>query len=202
MESVHLRPGALIVFEGLDGAGKTTQLNCLRGRVRPESATYVHMPTGFSRFTQTVRTLLDDREVRPVSGLAQQLAHLACHAESQATLHEQRSRSAVVLDRWWWSTLAYGILSGVISDADMPRDAFERVVESTWAGMTADVVFLFGHVHGFDSNNSDAIAAGYETLAARYPALAVWVPDFTIEEVTDTILEELDHRHLLLPERS
>ena len=47
---------------------------------------------------------------------------------------------AVVLDRWWWSTWAYGWFGGSIKDSGMPKEVFERLIASVWDGIEAQVV--------------------------------------------------------------
>ncbi|MFV2022908.1 hypothetical protein [Micromonospora sp. LOL_023] len=75
MEDFRLRlvPGSVIVFEGLDRAGKSTQLAMLTQVVEPSSAELVHMPSGKTPFTQGVYSLLE--QDGPRSGFARQLAH-------------------------------------------------------------------------------------------------------------------------------
>src|SRR5690554_1260672 len=97
--------GAVIVFEGLDQTGKSTQLNRLRGSVDAGSIVFAHMPSGFTTFTQRVYRALESEtaDEKPTSGLAQQLAHLACHAESVPDLKRAAETRSLILDRWWWS---------------------------------------------------------------------------------------------------
>ena len=192
-----LRPGYLVVLEGLDKAGKTTQFEQLQDRLAPDAVTFAHMPTGFTPFTRAVRQLLEEQGSKPTSGLAQQLAHLACHAESQAALRAHLVTGAVVLDRWWWSTWAYGWFGGSIKESGMPEEVFERLIASVWDGIEAQVVFLFDSPHEEDANNNPAVAAGYDALSSRFPELALRVPHGEIGDVTDWILSELDRRELL-----
>ncbi|GGN37610.1 hypothetical protein GCM10010109_63720 [Actinoplanes campanulatus] len=115
-------PGSVIVFEGLDRAGKSTQLDMLTQVVEPASADLVHMPSGSTPFTRGVYSLLEHEG--PVSGLARQLAHLACHAETHDTLVAAAEVKALVLDRWWWSTVAYGWYGGAVQRAGLSEADF------------------------------------------------------------------------------
>ncbi|MBB3097653.1 thymidylate kinase [Actinoplanes campanulatus] len=112
----------MIVFEGLDRAGKSTQLDMLTQVVEPASADLVHMPSGSTPFTRGVYSLLEHEG--PVSGLARQLAHLACHAETHDTLVAAAEVKALVLDRWWWSTVAYGWYGGAVQRAGLSEADF------------------------------------------------------------------------------
>jgi thymidylate kinase len=99
--AVGVRPGTLIVFEGLDKAGKSAQASAVLRIAKPETLLPAHMPEGFTEFTNGVYELLEDPDRRPSSGVARQLAHLACHAESIPRILEALESRAVRLDRWW-----------------------------------------------------------------------------------------------------
>lgn len=199
MEDFTLRlvPGSVIVFEGLDRAGKSTQLAMLTQVVEPSSAELVHMPSGTTPFTQGVYSLLE--QDGPVSGLARQLAHLACHAENHHALVAATEVKALVLDRWWWSTLAYGWYGGPVRQSGLPEADFHRLIKAVWAPITAAVVFAFLEPHEDDDNNSDAVASGYRALIRQHPGVAVPVPDLTVQQVHTFITDELTARGLAVP---
>lgn len=195
--SHRLRPGALIVFEGLDSAGKTTQLDLLRARTDAGRVLFAHMPTGFRTFTRVVRDLLEDPAVRPESGLAQQLAHLASHAESVPALRRSLETHAVVLDRWWWSTVAYGWHGGAVEATGLKYHEFRALINAVWAGVIADVVFVFEHPHRDDANNNEGVADGYRQLRASAGPGAVLLPRGDRAAVAAIVDAELDRRGLL-----
>lgn len=118
-----LRPGTLVVFEGLDRVGKLTQVDALRelnwGAPAP---TFAHMPSGSSSLRQAIYRLTEREAID--SPLCRQLLHLACHAESQPFLRAARASGGLILDRWWWSTVAYGWATGALADAGLSEDAF------------------------------------------------------------------------------
>ena len=106
-----IRSGALIVFEGIEGAGKTTQLLRLTARLAAAgvpSDTY-REPGGTAVGDEIRRVLLDpDRDITP---RAEALLFMASRAE----LVEQRIRPQlaagriVLLDRFALSTYAYQV---------------------------------------------------------------------------------------------
>lgn len=194
--TITLRPGSVIVLEGLDKAGKSTQIDRLRRQLTPASTLFAHMPSGFTRFSTDVYRILEDPERRPASGLAQQLAHLACHAENMPALVEGAESGAVILDRWWWSTLAYGWYSGALEATAFTQLQFEALAKSVWAPITASVVFVFRTPHEQDANNSDGVAAGYTELLSQHPDLGVAIPNIDPEAITEFILNELALRGL------
>lgn len=160
-----LSAGSVVVFEGLDRAGKSTQLDRMKQAIDPAGTTFVHMPSGFSGFTIGVYGLLEDTHKAPTDPLARQLAHLSCHSESMPMLVEKASTGALVLDRWWWSTLAYGWHSRGGTDLSIDEHTFRTLIEAIWAPICADVVFLFTHAYEADNNNVDGVSNGLLVLA-------------------------------------
>ncbi|GIJ22869.1 hypothetical protein [Micromonospora lutea] len=192
--ALRLAPGSVVVFEGLDRAGKSTQLAMLTRVVEPSSVDLIHMPSGTTPFTRGVYSLLE--QDGPVSGFARQLAHLACHAENHRALVAATEARALVLDRWWWSTMAYGWYGGPVRQSGLPEADFRRLIQAVWAPITAAVVFVFLEPHEDDNNNSDAVASGYRALMRQHPGVAVAVPDLSVQQVHSFITDELVARGL------
>src|SRR4051812_6277273 len=155
MAGIGLNPGVLIVFEGLDKAGKSTQVDLLRDRLVEGTAAFPHMPSGDTAFTQGIYRLLEDH--RPQSGLAQQLAHLACHCENVPAILDSLSLKGVVLDRWWWSTMAYGWYTGAVAQAGVSESTFRELIGAIWDRVQPDVIFLFLAAREEDPNNASGV---------------------------------------------
>lgn len=196
MTTVTLTPGTLIVLEGLDQTGKSTQAEALRNLLNPATTYHVHMPTGTTSFTRNVYNLLESADEAPTNGVARQLAHLACHAETVPQLQHLLQTGGVVLDRWWWSTFAYGWFTGDIPSAGITEAAFRNLVESVWGPVTASVVFLFDKPYGADANNTEPVVNGYRRLAGDNPNTVV-IPQEDVDEITVLMLEELRSRNLI-----
>lgn len=192
---MRLRPGALVVLEGLDRAGKSTQQAAF-ARVRwdqPEPL-LVHMPSGLTNLTQA---LYEITERQPISSpLARQLIHLACHAENLPLLVQARHRGGVILDRWWWSTVAYGWFGAGLR-TKMAESAFFGAIDLVWGGLRADVIFLFLASFDDDPHNLPPVVEGYEWLAQRHPEVAVRVPVLSPDETFSFLTRELDRRSLI-----
>lgn len=190
-----IRPGVVLVFEGLDRTGKSTQLERLQNALLPDSTVFAHMPRGFVRFTERVYTALEGEtgEEKPSSGLAQQLAHLACHAESIGRLAEAAASRALVLDRWWWSTLAYGWYGGSVEQSGLSEANFRELIDTIWSSIVPSIVFVFLEPHQVDGNNNEGVEAGYRELVEQHPDLAVVVcsgtEGATHEMLVNTLLE-------------
>src|SRR4051794_7388128 len=123
---MHLRPGALVVLEGLDRTGKSTQMSALRElRWDYPVPIFTHMPSGLTDLTQAIYRLTEAKRI--ASPLARQLLHLACHAENLGPLDLERREHAVVLDRWWWSTMAYGWYAGQLDRLGVDEVFFKEL---------------------------------------------------------------------------
>jgi dTMP kinase len=197
MTPLALKPGTLLVLEGLDKTGKSTQSQALRDILDPAKTRHVHMPSGLNAFTDETYSMLESPFRAPASGVARQLAHLACHAESVPNIQELLTDHAVVLDRWWWSTLAYGWYSGDFPNLGVTEQVFRNLIDSIWSPLAASVVFLFDKPYQHDANNSDPILAGYHEIAEANPALTVRLPQGAPDVVTGIIVAALRDRDLL-----
>ncbi len=193
-----LGSGVVVVFEGLDATGKSTQLALLEERLTKEPRpAFVHMPSGRRALSQRIYNLTE-QEI-PRSGLARQLLHLAAHAENVPELAGITAHSGLVLDRWWWSTVAYGWYGGGVQAAGLDEVSFRRLIAAIWSPIRADLVFLFDQPHKFDANNSPAVREGYRALAADSSATTVAIPaGLSVDEVHVGIWLELQKRALLV----
>lgn len=194
-ELVRFRPGALVVFEGLDRTGKSTQLSRLRALAwQGSEPLFAHMPSGASEVTQAVYEVTE--KARIDSPLARQLLHLACHAENIGPLSAALGERAVVLDRWWWSTVAYG-WRAVRERYGMDEAVFTALIDAIWSHLAADVVFLFTEPHALDGHNREHVREAYERLAEQHRAVTVAVPRAEPHETTELILTALGQRDLI-----
>jgi dTMP kinase len=190
---MRLRPGALVVLEGLDRTGKTTQRDALEAAGwDPPAPLVTHMPSGTTDLTKAIYETTERQRI--TSALARQLLHLACHAENLPPLVETRRERGVVLDRWWWSTVAYGWFDGLRDQ--LSEEAFFGAIEMVWGGFDADVVFLFLATYEEDSHNVSSVTDGYRWLAGRHKDIVVEVPAGSQESTTAFLLDELKRRGL------
>ncbi len=194
--TLTLPPGTVIVLEGLDKAGKSTQLERLKAIIDPEGVVFAHMPSGMSPFSSLVYALLETKEVRPASGLSRQLAHLACHAENVPLMTEAARSKALVLDRWWWSTVAYGWHTGEIPSAGLAEETFLDLIRTIWAPIEPSLIFAFTSAYAPDDNNIDGVERGYLDLAAAAGSRALIIPQMPADDVTAFMTTALIDRGL------
>ncbi|MGH3686710.1 MAG: dTMP kinase [Pseudonocardiaceae bacterium] len=193
---MRLKPGSLVVLEGLDRSGKSTQRNRLSalGWAEPVPV-FTHMPSGLTSLTKSIYRLTEEAEIH--SPLARQLLHLTCHAENMPAITDARQRRAVVLDRWWWSTVAYGWYGGRLLDVGVSEEVFRGMIGVVWSNQPADVVFLFSTPYEHDELNRDEVLRGYNDLAAEHTRITVTVPPGDEDATTAFIVDQLRARDLL-----
>jgi dTMP kinase len=130
-------PGRLIVLEGADGVGKTTQVERLVGRLRDHGVPAVSLrEPGGTPLGEGIRALLlGDADV---SDRAELLLFLAARAqltpEVARALAEGRT---VVLDRFFLSTYAYQI-----AGRGLPEEDVRRINTFATQGRTPDLTLV------------------------------------------------------------
>ena len=120
-------PGLLIVFEGLDGAGKTTQLALLGEYLtsRGHAVVCLHEPTD-GPWGQMLRRLMREGRggVTPETELEWFLNDRREHVDQQIRPALER-KEIVLLDRYFFSTMAYqGALGHDPRDIQVRNQAF------------------------------------------------------------------------------
>lgn len=190
-----------MVFEGLDKAGKSTQVDALSDLAWDSPIPLsTHMPSGFTRFTKSVYALTEKARVTEgaqiKSPLALQLLHLACHAENQKAIAHAREQRGVFLDRWWWSTVAYGWYGAGLRD-QVAEDVFFGMIDAVWGRVEPDLIFLFLEPFATDKLNNDDVTAGYLHLRSSSPDSTVIVPAADVSETTDWLLAQMVSRGLV-----
>lgn len=107
-----------VCFEGIDGAGKTTQARMLSQRLNQEgiTATIVADP-GTTSIGTAIRQILLHNDA-PISPAAQMLLFSAARAELSAHIQQLLAEDHVVIcDRWLLSTLVYqGEINNISTD--------------------------------------------------------------------------------------
>src|SRR3984885_7287137 len=125
-------PGRLLVLEGIDGCGKSTQARALAGAL---GARLTHEP-GATELGAKLRRLLRAPDAPPVSLRAEALLMAADRAEHVALVVAPALAAGewVVSDRFSGSTLAYQGYGRGLEVAEL-----RRVVEWAAAGVAADL---------------------------------------------------------------
>lgn len=174
-------PGIFFVFEGGEGAGKTTQIERLAAFLESQGrSVLVTREPGGSRVGARLRDLLLDPGIQAMSAKAEALLYAADRAQHvEEVIRPALARGQVVIsDRYLDSSLAYqGIARGLGID--------EVLDLNRWAtgGLMPDLVFLLdaepevglGRSGGADRIETEdvhfhrRVRAGYRMLRERHP---------------------------------
>jgi len=134
------KKGLFITFEGLDGSGKTTQMEILSDYLKNRRFDVVTtMEPGGTKIGQKIRKILLDKKNHDISPLAETLLFLASRAElvSEVIVPALREGKIVLCDRFFDSTVVYqGIARGLGEK--------EILKMNLWAtgGVVPDITFL------------------------------------------------------------
>ncbi len=134
------KKGLFITFEGLDGSGKTTQMEILSDYLKNRGFDVVTtIEPGGTKIGQKIRKILLDKENNDISPLAETLLFLASRAElvSEVIVPALREGKIVLCDRFFDSTVVYqGIARGLGEK--------EILKMNLWAtgGVVPDITFL------------------------------------------------------------
>jgi thymidylate kinase len=141
------RKGAVFAFEGPDGVGKTTLISAVEGMLSglAQPVLTVSFPgrtpgtLGAHVYDLHHRSLEHNVHTLTPDGL--QILHLAAHVDAiQSVVRPHVEKGGIVLlDRYWWSTWVYGLLSGIQFDSLKKMVELER---SYWLDLAPQVVFL------------------------------------------------------------
>ena len=200
MTTYSMHPGSLVVLEGLDATGKSTQLAALEALAWDEpKPMFTHQPSGTSETSKQIYSITEKARDLKTHPITLQLLHLASHAEhyDSSILPALKDRS-VVLDRCWWSTIAYGFFDGKL-DRWCAIEDFIALCQLPTQGQLPTVVFLFNQPYALDEHNTHAVQAGYTFLASTYTPVrtVASVPSGTVKATTDWIVAELVSRGLV-----
>lgn len=132
----------LIVFEGIDGCGKTTQVALLKTflekKLPPDSWMIIREPGGTS-LSEEIRSILLKPDTVCCSE-AEFLLYLASRMQLVSSVIKPAlvAGKTVVLDRFYYSTIAYQ-LAGLQLDF-MPISDLEKLTKASALGVRPDVV--------------------------------------------------------------
>ena len=202
-----MTPGKFIVFEGIDGSGKTTQIKLLaqllEKRGRPVLCT---REPGGTDIGKRLRAMLLDPACRDMTRRTEAFLYAADQAQhvTEKILPALRRRDTVLRDRFIYSTLAY---QG--GGRGLGGDFLARLNELATAGLEPDAVILLdlpvedsiSRVLGdrspdrLEAEKSDffrQVRRGYLEQAAQWPRLfKVVLAGAEVEEVHRSVLASL-----------
>jgi thymidylate kinase len=139
--------GNLFIFEGLDGVGKSTLAEKVAEKLR-KSGTDVLLLSFPGRESNTIGDLVYSIHHNPqsfginrISPTSLQLLHIAAHIDciENRIIPSLAEGKTVILDRYWWSTVAYGIATGIGKEV---LDAMINLEIILWGKIKPSILFL------------------------------------------------------------
>ena len=171
--------GRLIVFEGPDGVGKSTLALALTNRLAAIGLSCEHLSFP-GKEEGTLGSLVYNVHHRPaeygigaITAASLQALHIAAHLDTieRRIIPALNEGCWVILDRFWWSTWAYGHVDAVDRAT---LDAMVQVERLHWCGVEPDALFLLDRHNGsFDGDGRMQLRKSYDLLyeneRSRYP---------------------------------
>lgn len=166
--------GKLIVIEGPDGVGKSAVANELSLRLNHIGhrckviAFPGNEPGTLGKLIYRIHHDPTEFGVERLTPTAVQTLHLAAHVDAieLSILPILRSGQYVVLDRFWWSTWVYGLVSGIRRQTLRRMAELERI---QWRGVIPVAAFLIRRNEPIDRNELNPL---WTTLSHEYDVLA------------------------------
>ncbi len=189
----------LFVFEGPDDSGKTTLAQLFTSYLKTQgiNCQYFSFPGNKPQTLGSLVYKLHHGEFRDhivsVTPTALQTMHIAAHIDAVESriLTALKQGTAIILDRYWWSTWVYGRVNGVDLKALKAMIRLERTV---WGTVKPTAIFLIQRrpqPESAELMNHEQLYAEYLKLATRSPLInqvEIIENDKTINDALDQIV--------------
>jgi dTMP kinase len=193
----------LIVFEGIDGVGKSTLSLSVVDRLRGDgvNAKYFSFPgkedQALGSLVYKIHHNVTSFGLDNMHAASLQLLHIAAHVDSIVNniLPELERGNLVVLDRYWWSTVAYGVAMGIPYHIIKLMISIEK---NYWKGITPDILYLVNRKEIFNPSSPYdlQLTKVYSQLVNkeknRY-TINVIDNDYDLQQVIDPIINEIEN---------
>lgn len=162
--------GALLVFEGPDGVGKTTLAERIQSVVASQGVPCVSLafpgklPGSLGSHVYRLHHNPERFDIGRLNPVSLQLLHVAAHVDAlqEQILPALAAGKCVVLDRYWWSTWVYGLVAG--GDRGV-LEQIKALQMKTWDGVLPAAVFLVARKKPF---RQEQTVARWQKLTGEY----------------------------------
>ena len=167
----------LYVFEGPDSVGKSTISASFANRLKGDGRCVVRYWSFPGRDKGTLGWAVYrlhhnsvELGVSAITPTSLQVMHIAAHVDAieSRILPALDAGEIVVLDRFWWSTLVYGIVKGASAGS---LSAMIEVELKAWRGVEPGVAFLIDRTTPFSLRSGEQIG-DWQRLREEYRSLA------------------------------
>ncbi len=187
-------------FEGIDNVGKTTIIKKLKEKIfltMDYECVSVAFPGNESR---TLGELVYDIHHnqgkyfdQPLNETSLQMLHVASHIDLVQNKLKKMSLEGniVLLDRYWWSTYAYGLAGGL--DSSIVQAILEPEL-MCWRDINVKGIFLIereNREHDYDERKDEKIIGIYRELASKEQKSIIINNDGNMEDVVTQIYNSI-----------
>lgn len=139
--------GKLFVLEGPDGVGKTTLVGNIEKLLKHDGVQFLSLsypgrsPGTLGDLVYKIHHNMEQFDIEEIDSSSLQTLHVAAHIDcvKRVIIPALKNGFVVLLDRFWWSTVVYGKVSGVNKKI---LNALVKLEEVAWDGIKPDIVFL------------------------------------------------------------
>jgi thymidylate kinase len=195
--------GRLFVFEGMDGVGKSTLAKNVANELQ-KNKTDVLLLSFPGNESKTLGNLIYSLHhntaslgIDNISPTSLQALHIAAHIDciENRILPALADGKTVILDRYWWSTVVYGMTSGIARKVLCAMVDLEKIV---WGNVKPNKLFFITRNKPFRVELSEeqwsALLKAYEILAVEekinHPIETI-VNSSSLEKVVHIILSRI-----------
>lgn len=189
--------GQLYVFEGADGVGKSTIMDSVAIRLKENSEKVLSLsfpgqePGSLGKLVYDVHHTSSDFGIQNIDPLSLQVLHVAAHIDCIRKQIEPAldQGKTVLLDRFWWSTVAYGESAGI------PRSILQQLRDlegQIWDTVKPDQLF---YIQTQSSFRPELSPSKWKKVTAAYAKLVTSESDnypITIIKNTGTTKQAVD----------
>lgn len=197
----NLSSGKLYVFEGVDAAGKSSLARDFHRQLTtngtPASllAFPGNMPGTLGELVYRIHHNSKENGIEELTPAALQALHIAAHLDAieRIIIPTLANGECVILDRFWWSTWAYGIVGGI------QIDVLQALIEAecrAWGAWKPNCLFYIHRQAPLRPEQSEAwqkLKEAYSTLIqaekAKYQ-ISVIENELTPAETLECILSQ------------
>lgn len=209
--------GKLIVFEGVEGCGKTTQIQRSRDwllasmtEIQPDVSIVVTREPGGTELGVGLRQLLLEERGQPMFERAELLLYAADRAQHvEQVLKPTLAKGGIVLcDRFTYSTIAYqgygrGLSLSLIQQLNQIATGGLESDLTIWLDVDVEIGLSRAKARGKADRMEQAdldfhrrVSQGYRELATANPAQIARVDASSSEPIVQQQIQQILHKHL------
>jgi len=190
----------IYVFEGIDNVGKSTIVQNLKTKIC-ETTDYDCINIAFpGNEPRTLGSLVYDIHHHnnkyfdmSINDASLQLMHVASHIDliQRKLVGECSSSSIILMDRFWWSTYAYGLAG------ELEKDVIHSIIAPEliyWEKINIKKIFLLereNRAKEYETKKDEAIIQNYRELAKGNPKCRIVSNNCNLEETVTKIYDSI-----------